>query len=278
MSIQSQLNDLKRSAFNLGKLQHKNDTDEQLKEIFVRNSGAIARMPQTESGILESYKLMGEMEACSQILSERQAKKNRIKGAADAWQAGRKGKEKERFLYMKNAASPNGQLVTAILEDEDGKTAEELATWCDELEELPEEDFKSLLDGLVEEGFVERDDEERYHLLGICTEDPVLSPEMAERRSDRHYSYDEEERDNARRILYVLRKTNKPMNPQECLDRFPEYPELRTDPRYAHAEPSPSEFDVRWTMKTLAEQGILSKEYSVEDTDYYWFATLGKRG
>ena len=67
-------------------------------------------------------------------------------------------KKEGRFLRLKNAASPNGQLVAAILEDEDGKTAEELAGWCDELAEIPDEKFSELLEGLITEGFLEKDD------------------------------------------------------------------------------------------------------------------------
>ena len=277
MSIQSQLDLLRANAKKLGKMEHKNDTDARLQEIVVRNSSAIDGMPQTDSGIIESYKLMGEMEACSELLSERNEKKNRIANAARDWNRKRDKNKKERFLALKNAASPNGQLVAAILEDEDGLNKEGIAGWCDELAELPEEDLRSLLAGLVEEGFLEKDDDGRYHLLGICTEDPVLSPEMAELRADRLYGDDEEERDNARRVLYVLQKENKPLSPQDCLDLFGKYDALQTEPRFLHANRDPSEFDVRWTMKYLAEHGILSREYAVEGADYYWFAMLGKR-
>ena len=278
MSIQSGLDLLQSNAKDLAKIQHNDATDEQLREIITRNQSAIVGMPQTDSGIVESYKLLGEIQGCSELLSERQAKRDRIKKASEDWKNKREKKKKSEFLYLKNAASPNGQLIAAILEDEDGKTAEELSGWCDELAELPEEELQALLDGLEKEGVLEKDDEDRYRLLCVCTEEPFVSCETGMARADRYYEGDEQEKAHAKRILYILQVNGAPMSPQDCLDEIGKHMEFRSDPRFAAADAEPSEFDVRWTMRSLADRGILSKEYTVEGADYYWFAMLGNRG
>ena len=271
---------LQSSSKRLGKMTHKDDSDEHLREIVTRNLSAAAGMPNTEDGIIESYKLLGEAEACSELLSEREEKRERVRDAAEKWKRDLPGKKEGRFLRLKNAASPNGQLVAAILEDEDGKTAEELAGWCDELAEIPDEKFSELLEGLITEGFLEKDDKNRYHLLGICTEDPFLSPEAVEARLNRLYGedndeYNEKEKNTARWILYVLRDNGAPMSAQDCLDQMQDRSELPADLRFADMEDTSNEFEVRWRMNHLAKNGILCKEYSVDNKDYYWFAMLG---
>lgn len=83
--------------------------------------------------------------------------------------------QKEALSNLLTAVSPNGQLVASILEETDGLTADEIRSWYDELECLDDKDYQRLLDNLVKEEVLVKEND-RYYLNQLCMPDllPVL--------------------------------------------------------------------------------------------------------
>ncbi|MBQ3380049.1 MAG: hypothetical protein IJG50_09365 [Clostridia bacterium] len=187
--IDTLLAQLRDSAKRTALITHDDYSDERLAQIIVDNAKIAASMTPNAQNLSEMAKLTGEAQACSEILKNRQEKKNkeqerqkRILQKKRDWEEKLEARKDEAILNLKYAASPNGQLVAAILEDEDGKTEEELYGWCDELSSLEEKDFHAMLEGLVSEGIlVKYSDDDKYYLRVICDESMQWNRESAVR-------------------------------------------------------------------------------------------------
>ena len=144
-------------------------SDEELRQIVLNNQQKIAAIPQNASGALltQGEQFLAEMKFCTKLLKSRQK-------AREAWKNQLTERRKAAVLNLKTAVSPNGQLIAAILEDEDGKTEAEISAWCDELAAMEDSELADLLAALMNEGVLEMRDN-RYFLRCVCTE--TLFPE-----------------------------------------------------------------------------------------------------
>ena len=169
--------DVKRTAKNLALQQHKNDSDEMLQQIVKRNlDHVLANNGLSDADMIFKARLAGEGEGCIQIINSRRAMDADYKEKNQKWRREQPDRKAKAILNLPNAATLNGQLVAAILEEvPDGLTQKQIASWCDELEAIPEEDFKALLDGLVKEKIIELDEKGRYSLLSVLDRDMQIS-------------------------------------------------------------------------------------------------------
>jgi len=157
-------------------------SDEEIRELMYN---AIQK-GLAENDIVKKYEIIGEKQAYEEILEARRAERIRSEKAEEGWPDMMHQLQNEAVLNLKTSITPNAQLIAAILEEEGDLTEDELSGWCDELASLPENGFRQLLNGMVDEKVISRK-EGKYHLLNICT--PSLFPEdiewfMQERLSD----------------------------------------------------------------------------------------------
>lgn len=274
-------------------ISHENDTTEQLKSRVVELSSLIIAAPSTEAGLAEATKFLGEMEACTEILSQREAQEESIKDKKKQWKNFLQARKEEAILHLETAVSPNGQLVAAILEEEDGKTAEELAGWCDELAQLPEEDFRQLLKALVDEGIL-REEEGAYYLLTPCTEDLHYTKEAWKSAIDRLCS-EGAERIQARGFLWWLESESEPWSirdfkeyvtvVQGMRERGEELGTFGSQEFLPILETGVNTHVLASALQKLCDGGVLEKvikgtgkQWSeIQETAYYQFAVLGER-
>lgn len=276
MSIDSSLEALKWTARDTAKITHRNDTDEQLRATVVRCARLAATSPMTQEGLLEAYKLMGEMEGCNALLEERRAARDALSAKKLEWRKERRKREDAALLALETAVSPNGQLVAAILEEENELPREQLRVWCDELAALDDESFEALMDGLEKEGVVQEEGDS-YQLIAVCKEDLTWDREAIERCIREEFSYSDETAGNALLIVHLLEKAGEPLSREDILRLIGEEREvLALDPRLAPGLEM-SEYAPSWIMERLAKAGALSKEYSHDGKDYYWFSLVGER-
>ena len=149
-------------------------SDDELRQIVLDNAKKAISLPSTASSLTALAEINGESQACNMILESRAKKRAAIKEGKENWNKQLQERKEEAILSLPAASSSRGQLITAILEDQDGCTAEEIADFCEELSDLPEEEMQALLKELTKEGVIYPLDG-RYHLLDICTE--TLYPE-----------------------------------------------------------------------------------------------------
>lgn len=152
-------------------IEHENKSVAELQRIILNEN----LKAQATNNVAELEKILGEIDACNEIIANRKRHKENIQSAKEEWKRLCPLRQEKAILNLKAAASPNGQLIAAILEDEDGLTEHELESWCEELESLPEEDLRTLLSDLVSEGIIEGHKDGKYFLRRVCTGD--LFPE-----------------------------------------------------------------------------------------------------
>jgi hypothetical protein len=168
-------------------------SDYELNEIIHTNAQKINILPSnaSPSQLADARLWLAEVMACQEIVEDRIKEKVEQKAALETWKSSIPQRIERNILNLPAASSANGQLIAAILEDEDGKTAEEISGWCDELADLGLDECKSLLDQLVSEGILELGKDQKYYLLNICTSTlyPPNISTWAERQFKRKYRY-----------------------------------------------------------------------------------------
>jgi hypothetical protein len=178
-----------RSEIDLYKPTLHNKSDNELQAVIITNYQKINALPNTASPsqLAQGHLWLAEIMACNEILEARKKQKQAQENAAQTWKSMLVQRQENAIYNLPAAASANGQLVAAIVEDEDGKTAEEIGSWCEELAALSPEERKELLDKLVSERILEQDENQKYHLLNICTESlfPANIPAWAEKQFQR---------------------------------------------------------------------------------------------
>ena len=150
---------------------YKNYSDDQLK--IKRETAYQQTMTLTDPREIRGVgqMLLAEMEVCNEILVGRAKVEEAILEKRAGWDAVLEKRREAAVLNLRASATPNGQLVLSILEDEDRLDAQELHGWCDELSELPEGVFSQLLDDLIHDGFLERNEDGKYLLRTPCTKE-----------------------------------------------------------------------------------------------------------
>lgn len=220
-------------------------TDAQLSQIATSNTKKA--MGTNDVPTLE--RLVAETKACGAILSARNETRK-------AWDEDLPERQHNAILNLKNAVTPNGQLIAAILEDEGDMTAEQICCWCEELEGLGLDNVKSLLDALVSEGVLKETDGS-YRLYRICTgdlfpENPIdWAMKLLEANGKRYNHYKKYV------LSYILSKyKTKATFPTDILE------ELRDDfqPRYIiDSVPEEERLQVAQAINEMAH-GIASEE------------------
>lgn len=157
--------------------EHCNKSEAELNQIVQHNYLAI----HSTNDEIEAAKMLGEMKGCQEILRWRKEEEERILneemaiGAASAdWLLGLQDRKKKAAHNLPAATSYHGQLVAAILDEEDNLTAEGIRQWADELVAMDDEEYKKLLDALVDENILYINNDGNYSLLTLCT--PNLFP------------------------------------------------------------------------------------------------------
>ncbi|MCQ2467687.1 MAG: hypothetical protein MJ166_09235 [Clostridia bacterium] len=149
---------------------YKDCSDEELDKMIMDRFMLSASLlySDDEKHQIQYYEIMGEIDACSEILSERKKAKDREVAKIESWLKDKNQRKIYAFKKLEYSVSPNGQLVASILEENlNGLRADEIRAWYDELLALNDDEYQVLLDALVDEGVLEYLDE-KYFLFRIC--------------------------------------------------------------------------------------------------------------
>ena len=159
---------------------HDKMSDTELRRIIDANNSWIQTMPvvsATYETNKEAAVKMAEMEYCIEILERRETKrksdialKNTLEKKKKKWKANELSRRDLAVLNLPVSVTYHGQLIAAILENEDYKSIEELASWNEELSSFDEVTLQNILKGLVNEGILMLDDQGKYSLLTICND------------------------------------------------------------------------------------------------------------
>ncbi len=192
------IDSVKQAAKDLALLQHQKDSDETLRQIMHRGLDQIlANNGLTDADLIHKARLSGEVEGCAEIIKGRQKTDAEQAKKSLEWKNRQAERKAKAILNLPFGASPNGQLVAAILEDApDGLTEKQLASWCDEFTAIPEEEFRALLDGLVGESILEKQEDARYRLLSVLDEDMLPSAALIRKKL--------EDAENSIKALFAL--------------------------------------------------------------------------
>ena len=152
--------------------EHENKPDKELMRIAQDSARAVSLIPAnaTSSDIAKGQQLLSEVAACQEILEKRKKNRDAVDNAIKSWESELQRRKESAILNLPYASSLNGQLVAAILEEEDGKTADEIRAWYDELVVMDDQEYQALLNGLMTESIIEKKGD-RYYLKNICTAD-----------------------------------------------------------------------------------------------------------
>ena len=172
---------IKKSSYDVAKMQYKNTDEKELREIIDSESRIVIGIPgNNATEVAEMAKHLGVVEACQDIIKERKEtdslSKEFITNLFEKWEKNLDERRQKAVLNLKTAVTPNAQLVAAILEDEDGKTMDELHFWCDELTTIDDAEFTTLLSNLVNENIITLIDD-KYYIRRIVTESLFPEPE-----------------------------------------------------------------------------------------------------
>lgn len=282
MSLQDQLNTIKAQAKSNALFAHRDDSDSELREHVVECAKMVVHVGTDIRSIGEGYRYMGEMEACSELLNQRRVADQGIENRKKDWQNGLEKRKEDALMRLPTAVTANAQLVASILEDEDGKTAEEIACWCDELEMLSDDDLQKLLEGLVKEGVISLEND-RYYLLCPCTESLVCPEEIRNRRIERSIDFcNDKTQAQAKLFLYMMERENKPLCDTDCLDLLGQYfDHYFMSDEYRAANTVITAFDADLELRKLSKNGMIHQEFRMKNRSgdtktYYWLKLLGE--
>ena len=133
----------------------------ELRSICLQATAKLTTVPQT-LGLSEKMAVEAEFAAAADILKEKDRRQTEdLEGEWENIWA-------QSYLNLKEAYTPNGQLIAAILEDEDGKTLEEIMSWGEETLVFESGELLVLLNNLVNDGVLELKNDGKYYLLRTC--------------------------------------------------------------------------------------------------------------
>ena len=260
---------IKDAAKALGLIQHKDKSDSELQQIILNNARLVAGIGTDPSSISQGYRLMGESEACNELLAQRNAERERIKTGKEKWVEELQKRKDDALLSLRAAATPNGQLVQAILEDEDSLSQMELAGWCDELASLDDEELTKLLKDLVEDGVLASSGKDgRYRLRVVCDANQQWSSDNSIRAISHSAMRNKE---LAMKIMLLLDAEEEPMCAEDCAaaqEWFPDAEDTESVGKYS--------FDS--AMREMMKEGILTRVFIVGSNSYYAPAIIGEGG
>jgi hypothetical protein len=224
--------------------------------------------------------------ACNEIIESRKKEKEERNTASETWKSIIKQQKESNILNLPAASSANGQLIAAILEDEDGKTAEEITGWCDELAALGLDECKSLLDQLVSENILELGEDQKYYLLNICA--PTLFPSDIDVTTwtQRHFKrHPELESYTAKLIIAIIHFFKEPFTTDDLTERIKnlsgkdvkllvdDYPFLAGIGSVSSALEKDS---IGWAVRQLSKNRMLAST-RINRYNLYYFYMLGEK-
>ena len=255
---------------------HSKKTDEELRAIIVHNALAI----QHQEGAV-AFRTAGESEACSELLKQRKEKQARdeaeqlaIADAIHNWEKTEfvRKRRLEAALSLPTATSHYGQLVAAILEEEDGLIAEEIQQWSNELNSMEEKVFKKLLKSLTKEGIITVDREKKYRLLTTCDKTLMPADPMRWANNKYKYQYNDDLSYTQKTFLAVLASNKTPYTEYDWLEITGDNYELEGAKRRRNFR--------SYTISDLAElveRGVLAATpVSGTHCHLYYFPMLGE--
>lgn len=152
-------------------LRNEGKSDSELQLYIMQLAGKIQSIPPGPSRYLlsQAEELMAEAKVCEDILASRKSNRDRLEQAHKEWERRLPERRYAAILNLKEAATPNGQLIAAILEDEGSLSEQEISTWCEELAAMDRSVLHDLLNALVTEGVLDFSNN-KYRIRRICTD------------------------------------------------------------------------------------------------------------
>lgn len=152
-------------------MRNEGKSDSELQLYAMQIAQKIQAIPPNASPRLlaQGEELLAEAAICKEILDRRKNAQSRLEQAHKEWKEMLPERKYAAVRNLKEAVTPNGQLVAAILEDEGSLSKQEISSWCDELAALGSSDLDALLSALVEEGVLFFQNG-KYAVRQICTE------------------------------------------------------------------------------------------------------------
>ena len=255
-------------------------SDAELQALALSCSTMIMSLPATAQGNAEGIKLLAQAELCREIMDERKRDKEMADDAIEAWKDSLDDRRCAAILKLKTAVTANAQLVAAILEDEDGKTLEELAGFCDELSMIDENEFKLLMDNLVKEQIVEYK-EDKYYLKNICTKTlfPVDGYEFAMKKWLEKRGNDNYETERARFVFTYLNMEGEAKSAAQIMQEANEQEYFYEMCGFNMQELYLTEMNLSMLLRRCVSAGALAKSGKIGERgiDYlYYFPMLGE--
>lgn len=253
-------------------------SDDELRSIGLNNSKKVMAMPANPSPaqLSEGERLLAETQLASEILAARKEKSDKIKAAIDKWKQQEQAVPYDNFLKLKMASSANGQLVTAILEDEGEMSAAELAGWCEELASLDDTSFKELLDELVKERVLTIKDD-RYRLVHVCTE-TLYAEDPVEWGLGLLKQVGVTEFGLYRLILTMMYTDGKPVNTETIRKERASYSFLQGQEGITAEDFSAEDYQIKSCLQEMYKDGVTQHIQiggAPYDDPFYYFYRLG---
>ena len=253
------LRNLRESSRELALMDLQDKSINELREVMLKDLSLVSGLPSTQSGALEGYKLLGEADACRDLIAHHEE----IRKLKTEWKDAAKQRAARAITNMPNAITYEGQLVASILEEENGLAADEIACYTDELAAMDEEAFIKLLAGLAAEGIIEKrsaaeGEESKYFLRMPLLQSGTWTAEYLRRYFDalpkNRKPY------QAGKIVAVfalLERSKEPLSANELMQRINsgEPSDIRADFRL----PVTSDFDLN--LDELEERGFIKAAF-----------------
>ena len=255
---------------------NKDKSNEELRRHISLMANQILATPinSSQATITQAQILLEEMTVCSDILAERKQEGERLAAAHKKWDDTILARRYAAVRNLKEAVTPNGQLVAAILEEEGSLSETDLSIWCEELESLDTNVMHNLLISLVDEGVISYENGQ-YTLKQICTES--LLPEDIAGWLDKRFLCSHAEEDEVILRLMQLRGT------AICPEDYPQILEGKILASVAHYLDIPeerckeiiSEGRFNYKLEAWYKDGLLNKT-KIDGFDMYYFRMMGE--
>ena len=272
----SAYDDLKSSSYALGLARHREKSDSELQQIIHNDFQMVLGLSSDLQSLPQRQQLMGEIEACQELLSRLQRAEEEVAEEKKKWRYSLQKRKDDALLALRAAATPNGQLVQAILEDEDSLSFKEIAGWCDELGALDEEVLMQLLKDLVEDGVLEESDNGQYRLRMFCDENQQWDINQGCRYLENSGIFLHYDVPIVKTVLYLLCHYDEPMCPQDIIDKNAALTGCNTE--QIGFDKDISAFSVRLVMGKMMRNNILTNAFRAEGGAYYAPAIIGEKG
>lgn len=260
---------------------HKDKTVAELRAIMNHNSAAIYSADADEA-----QTSLAESDACLELIRQKeeaafymQQQEMIQKESLPVWENANDARRKKAILNLPAATSYCGQLVAAVLEEEDGLTAEEIRQWSDDLASMEDTEYKKLLADLCTEEILYCTTAGKYFLLSLCTSNLWRTKPMLW-VTQQHFDYISAE-------IYNIKKENDWVFFQRMIESGKPTTEVDwiecvwTDSRKKDVPDHP-QFHYRRAkeeLSKLVEAGVLSiTQVPCSDLNYYYFTMLGEKG